>query len=123
MLTASTPVNAVQPEANARSTSPTSSSPPTPCSAWIPIDADSATGARPVAAWKNPSASIAKTHATKPYVGIANTLPDSLMPRRFISASTATRPSDRLTAYGARDGTAETMLATPAATDTATVRT
>ena len=68
-------------------------------------------------------ASIAKTQTTKPYVGIANTLPDSLIPRRLISASTATSPRDRLTAWGASEGTAETMLATPAATDTATVRT
>ena len=36
LLTASTPVSAVQPEANARSTRPTSSSPATCCSARMP---------------------------------------------------------------------------------------
>lgn len=56
-------------------------------------------------------------------MGIAKNLPDSFVPRRFINAKNATSPTDRITTWGARDGTAETMLATPAATDTATVST
>ena len=55
--------------------------------------------------------------------GSRRRVPDSLTPRRFISASTAPAPGDSATACGASDGTAETMLATPAATDTATVST
>jgi hypothetical protein len=56
-------------------------------------------------------------------VGIAKNLPDSFSPRRFIIASNETSPTARITTCGARDGTAETMFATPAATDTATVST
>ena len=54
---------------------------------------------------------------------MAKNLPDSLAPRRFINANNATSPMDRITTWGASDGTAETMFATPAATDTATVST
>ena len=54
---------------------------------------------------------------------MAKTLPDSFTPRRFITASNPTNPTDSPTACGPSDGTAETMLATPAATDTATVST
>ncbi len=58
-----------------------------------------------------------------PYVGIANTVPDSLTPRRFTNVRTAIIPTDTPTACGASSGTAETMFATPAATETATVST
>jgi hypothetical protein len=56
-------------------------------------------------------------------VGIAKIVPDSLTPRRFSSASGATRARQIGTAYGASDGTADTTSATPAATETATVNT
>ena len=70
-----------------------------------------------------PTASITNTQTTKPYVGTANARPDSLTPRRLTSASTPTKPSERATAWGASDGTALVIAATPATTDTATVST
>ena len=66
LLTASTPVNAVQPEANARSTSARTTSPPACSSAWIPNDADSATGASPLTVRTRPRASMTNTQATNP---------------------------------------------------------
>jgi hypothetical protein len=60
---------------------------------------------------------------TKPYVGIANTVPDSRTPRRFTSASSAVSPIEMPTACGVSTGNADTMFATPATTDTATVST
>ena len=58
-----------------------------------------------------------------PYVGNAKTVPDSLTPRRFIRASTATNASEMATACGRSTRNAEVIASTPAATDTATVRT
>ena len=66
LLTASTPVNAVQPEANARSTTAASMSPPRLCSAWMPMPADSATGASPPRSFEAPNPIITRTHSTKP---------------------------------------------------------
>jgi hypothetical protein len=66
---------------------------------------------------------IANTDTTKPYVGIANAVPDSFTPRRFARVSIVTMPRDSPTACGASTGNADTMFATPAATDTATVST
>ena len=45
------------------------------------------------------------------------------MPRRFISASPMTSATESSTTCGASCGTADTMFATPAHTDTATVST
>ena len=66
---------------------------------------------------------MTNTTTMNPYVGTANTIPDSRTPRRFMTASSATKPTAIGTACGARPGNADTMLATPAATDTATVST
>src|SRR5215213_4933460 len=120
LLTASTPVSAVHPDANARSSSSASSSPensPVECTLML---ADSARGASPVAVDQSPTAIITNMQAMKPYVGTAKYVPDSLTPRRFISARTATNPPEISTAWGPRVGNAETMLDTPAATETAT---
>jgi hypothetical protein len=70
-----------------------------------------------------PTISIAYTAATKPYVGMANARPDSFTPRRFMTLRTTTNPIERPTAWGASDGTALVMAATPATTETATVST
>ena len=70
-----------------------------------------------------PTASSSSTTVTNPYVGIANARPDSLTPRRFISASRVTRAMFSGTVAGAIRGNADTMFATPAATETATVST
>src|SRR5690348_12127329 len=123
LLTASTPVNAVQPWENARNASSSAAAPAAECTGWTPNDADSATGRSPITARHAPQPIIAKTTATKPYVGIANTVPDSLTPRKFITASSATKPSDMATAAGRSIRNAEVIASTPAATDTATVST
>jgi hypothetical protein len=66
------------------------------------------------------SANIA---TTKAYVGSAKSNPASRTPRRLATVSSAMNPSERLTACPSSDGTAETSARTPAATETATVRT
>ena len=59
------------------------------------------------------------------YVGMANAVPDSRTPRRFTAASSDDRDRRAISTLvtGAATGTAETMLSTPAETDTATVST
>ena len=54
---------------------------------------------------------------------MAKARPDSLTPRRFMTVSTATKPSESATAWGASSGTALVIAATPATTETATVST
>ena len=54
-------------------------------------------------------------------MGIANTVPDSRTPRRFISAITATTITAMSVTCASSAGNAEARLATPADTDTATV--
>jgi hypothetical protein len=63
------------------------------------------------------------TPTTNAYVGMAKTVPDSRMPRRFISVSSATMPSAAATLFSAIHGIAEPMFSTPDDTDTATVST
>ena len=59
----------------------------------------------------------------KPYVGNANSSPDSRTPRRFPSVSTKMQARDRATSCETSDGNAEVIAKTPAATETATVST
>ncbi len=59
----------------------------------------------------------------KAYVGMANAVPDSRIPRRFSTMMTSTIPTDSATSCPCRDCTAEVMFATPELTDTATVST
>ena len=59
---------------------------------------------------------------TKPYVGTANTRPDSFTPRRFIHAMIQISTTAITTRYGYAPGNAEYIAATPAETLTATVR-
>jgi hypothetical protein len=94
-----------------------------PWEACTAREADSASGACPSSVRTNPAITMTKTLATNPYVGIANARPDSLTPRRFMTAITTMSPSEIPTACGPSLGNAETMLATPAATETATVMT
>jgi hypothetical protein len=56
-------------------------------------------------------------------VGIAKALLDSRTPRRLTAASRTTKKIASSTRTGASSGTAEMMLSTPEATDTATVMT
>ena len=63
------------------------------------------------------------TPRTKPYVGTANALPDSLTPRRFIAVRKPTNSRASSTRWSASPWKAEMMLSTPAETETATVST
>ena len=54
---------------------------------------------------------------------MANAVPDSRRPRRFIAVSTTTAATAMPTLCSATNGTTEPRLATPGETDTATVRT
>ncbi len=54
---------------------------------------------------------------------MAKARPDSLTPRRFTDVRSSTKPSDSATACGASAGAALVIAATPATTETATVRT
>ncbi len=55
-------------------------------------------------------------------MGIANAVPDSRTPRRLITAMTATTSTAMSVTRASSTGKAEARLATPAETDTATVR-
>jgi hypothetical protein len=55
------------------------------------------------------------------YVGTAKVRPDSRTPRRFMAIRKNTKPRFIATRCGFSSGTAEMMLSTPAATETATV--
>ena len=63
------------------------------------------------------------TDPMKTYVGIANSSDASRTPRRLTRMITTTNPTASSTRPGARNGSAEMMLSTPDATETATVRT
>jgi hypothetical protein len=119
---ASTPVSAVQPEANARSARMVSARPVSPIRSGRTCQcADSASGAWPSTASPRPTAIMTMMPAMNAYVGTANARPDSFTPRRFIAISTATKKMLMPTRYALNWGTAEMMLSTPAATETATV--
>lgn len=62
------------------------------------------------------------TPSTKAYVGIANSEPDSLTPRRFIAVSSTMAPTANSTLWVATNGMTEPMLAAAEEIDTATVR-
>jgi hypothetical protein len=53
---------------------------------------------------------------------MANTLPDSFTPRKFISMTNTTSTTAIPTRYASRAGKAETICATPEEMDTATVK-
>lgn len=60
---------------------------------------------------------------TKTYVGIANSVPDSRTPRRFISVSSTITATAQSTLCSTTKGTAEPRFSMPEAMETATVRT
>ena len=121
LLIASTPVNAVQPEANARIASSSVNTPPTcvvRCSCCCAV---LASGRLPVTPLTKPYANIRKVSPMNKYVGTAKARPDSRTPRRFASISSATHATDNSTACRCRLGAALVMATTPDTTDTATV--
>ncbi len=70
---------------------------------------------------KTPTAISPNAPATKTYVGMAKSNPDSRTPLRFPSVKMPIPTSASWTRYGSATGYAETMAATPAAILTATV--
>ncbi len=117
--TASTPVIAVQPLANAVSSRNSESG-------WnVDGAAPSATGSActvPPMTCHAPRPTSVSVVTMKKYVGTAKMLPDSRMPRRFPIISSATNPSVSSTRLTCQSGNAEVIAATPAAMLTATVR-
>ena len=123
---ASTPVRAVQPDENARSVRKIRArapSEPYPCCTSMWYFALSATGASPISARTKPVMIMTATPEANRYVGAANAVPASLMPRRFTAARTTTNATAICTRWACSDGAAEMMLSTPEETDTATVMT
>ena len=70
-----------------------------------------------------PVATSAYMATTNAYVGRAKRMPDSRTPRRFASVRRTMKASERLTLCDSSEGTADVRASTPAATETATVRT
>src|SRR5205823_6458889 len=120
LLTASTPVIAVQPLENAFSNSQTLT---TACCDRSEGGAITGGGLPPAANDLNsPSAKVMHRVPTKRYVGNMKTAPVSPTPRRFtiVMTSKIVRHSDSV--CGCMDGTADTSAPTPAEIPTAAVR-
>lgn len=123
LLIASTPVSAAAPDENDRRIRNTNAMPaqlPSSCSVKPALSARISV---PVTAWNSPQTTMIRMPAMKPYVGMANALPDSRTPRRFSAVSTATITTEASTLWLATHGIAEPMFATPDEVDTATVST
>jgi hypothetical protein len=121
LLTASTPVMAVQPLANARSSSQ-----------MLAVAPAAASGGGGTTGTGCPSAEIALTipinritakSTTKAYVGMPKARPDSRTPRRFTRAITTRMPRQRARMWSCIAGKAETSAPTPAEIPTAALRT
>ena len=116
---ASTPVSAVAPDENARAMRNSESV----CSTSIGRSAVSATG-HPPRHSTNPVTRVIPIISTNPQVGIANSEPASLTPRRLASVTSATSPTAIGTRTGTRvSGATEAIAVVPAVMLTATVRT
>src|SRR6266404_4715796 len=116
---ASTPVRAVEPEANARRTTNVVTAPSPAVSGCETV----ASGQPVVAHLVTPTPINAKIDATNVYVGSANTRPASLTPRRFAIEIRTTQRRESDSTWLPSDGTADVSARTPAATETATVST
>ena len=112
LLTASTPVIAVQPLAKARNTI---HHPAVVVAANIAGGAITATGWPPIThALISPIPSTVNKQRTKRYVGTTNAKPDSRTPRRLTMAMNARMPKHSRSVWGWSAGTAETRAPTPA---------
>src|SRR5262245_48970199 len=116
---ASTPVSAAAPDANARRTTSTVTA-PTPT---VVGSVTCACGQVPAAHFATPVATRTYMAATNVYVGSAKRRPDSRTPLRLASVRSTTQASESATLWDSSEGAAEVKASTPAATDTATVRT
>src|ERR1700742_1217375 len=121
LLIASTPVSAAQPDENDRSTRNENPNP-----TRLLLDATrwkcelSAWMLPPAAERIRPQTTMPNTPTMKPYVGIANAAPDSLMPRRLATVSSAITARQNSGVWAPMNGIAEPMLAMPEDVDTAT---
>jgi hypothetical protein len=121
---ASTPVSAAHPEENVRSSRKANARPVNSRSAAIVRAALGAVRSSPSTKMRtSPVSSMPTMTIRKPYVGMANAVPDSRSPRRFIAVSTATAVTATPTLCSATYGSTAPRLATPEETDTATVST
>ena len=115
---ASTPVNAAQPEENARRIR----NQVMPCVPNSTADAGgSACRSWPIASRTKPTTMSAANTKMNPYVGIAKIVPDSRIPRKFSRVMMPTAITPMATLLSLSSGNAETTANTPAAIDTATV--
>ena len=90
------------------------------CTAYCALEA---TGGLPAAMRMSPTSTISPTEPMKMYVGSAKARDASRTPRRFTMTISTTNPTASSTRQVLRTGSAEMMLSTPDATDTATVST
>ena len=106
---ASTPVSAAQPEENVRSSRNANAKlVRSCCSASITRPALGAVRSWPSTKIRTrPVSSMPMMTIMKPYVGIANAVPDSRSPRRFIAVSTATAITATPTLCSATNGTTD----------------
>ncbi len=122
---ASTPVSAAQPEEKLRSSRNAMAQPVVSChSAAITRSALGARRSSPSTTIRtSPVRIMPMTTIMKPYVGMANAMPESCRPRRLTAVSRATATTAMSTLWSATKGTTEPRFATPEETDTATVST
>jgi hypothetical protein len=121
LLTASTPVMAVQPLAKARNKIHQPA---------VVVAAITAGGATAGTGWPcashvltSPMPSTVKRQSTKRYVGTMNATPDSRTPRRLTIEMNDRMTRQRSGVCGCSDGTADTSAPTPAEMPTATTST
>ena len=114
---ASTPVSAVAPDENAFSNTKSPTAPAVEAASWIGSTSTSTAG-HPPRHWPRPSTSNATIDSTKPYVGIANSMPDSFEPRRFARVTKATKKTHSTTACSLATGSADPIANTPATIET-----
>jgi len=119
--TASAPVSATEPDAKARRMRSTDSA-VTPA-AGTGSGGIAGVGTSPDTTRKSPYAMRPASERTYTYVGMAKIIPASRMPRRFPMASRAMNASPSGTRMSCSAGANDVMAATPAAVETATVRT
>src|SRR5262245_8642447 len=118
---ASTPVRAVDPDENACRITKRPTLTAVPSAMWLA--GTTACGQLLTRHLDRPTTTMVRMKRMKPYVGMANSVPDSRTPRRLASVISRTKPIDIQTRYLSSEGAAETMAKTPATVETDTVST
>ena len=117
---ASTPVSAVAPDENARSSANSPTAPAAVAASWSGSTSIGTAG-HPPTQRATPSAINAAIERMNPYVGIAKSVPDSRAPRRFATVTSPTNTIDRSTRCSFAHGIADPIANTPATIETTTV--